>query len=124
MNCNGWRLAHARVKGETFSRALRGCPVGSNPLSTSWPARATARFIPALRQTLVKRGWEHRSGAVGGFASRYACKILVWYELGGDMHAAITREKQIKAGSRAKKLSLIETQNPDWRDLWPDIAHP
>lgn len=40
------------------------------------------------------------------------------------MHAAITREKQIKAGSRAKKLVMIESMNPEWRDLWPEIAHP
>ena len=73
---------------------------------------------------LVKRVWQHRTGAASGFASRYGCKLLVWYEVGGDMAGAIGREKQIKAGSRAKKLSLIESLNPDWRDLWPDIAHP
>jgi putative endonuclease len=50
--------------------------------------------------------------------------LLVWYEAGGDMEGAISREKQIKAGSRAKKLALIESANPDWRDLWDDIAHP
>ena len=73
---------------------------------------------------LVKRVWEHRTGAVEGFTKRYGCKLLVWFEVGGDMAAAIEREKQIKAGSRAKKVSLIEAMNPEWRDLWADIAHP
>ena len=50
--------------------------------------------------------------------------MLVWYALGGDMTGAIAREKQIKGGSRAKKIALIAKLNPDWRDLWRDIAHP
>jgi putative endonuclease len=50
--------------------------------------------------------------------------MLVWYEVGGDMVHAIQLEKQIKAGSRAKKLARIEAINPEWCDLWTDIAHP
>jgi putative endonuclease len=73
---------------------------------------------------LVRRVWQHRSGVVRGFTERYGCKMLVWYEVGGDMEGAINREKQIKAGSRSKKLALIESMNPEWRDLWGDIAHP
>ena len=48
--------------------------------------------------------------------------MLVWYELADTMEAAILREKQIKGGSRAKKLALIEEMNPDWRDLFDEIA--
>jgi predicted GIY-YIG superfamily endonuclease len=48
----------------------------------------------------------------------------VWFELHATMHDAITREKQIKGGSRSKKLALIETVNVAWRDLYPEIAHP
>jgi putative endonuclease len=73
---------------------------------------------------LVKRVWQHREGVADGFTKRYACKMLVWFEAGGDMASAIAREKQIKAGSRADKLRLIEALNPGWRDLWNDIAHP
>lgn len=73
---------------------------------------------------LVGRAWQHRTGVSDGFTKRYGCKLLVWYEVGGDMEHAILREKQIKAGSRAKKVALIEFMNPDWRDLWPEIAHP
>jgi putative endonuclease len=72
---------------------------------------------------LVSRVWQHRSECADGFTKRYGCKMLVWYEVGGDMHHAISREKQIKAGSRAKKLALIEATNPRWRDLWDEIAH-
>ena len=50
-----------------------------------------------------------------------ACKMLVWYELHETMIEAITREKQIKAGSREKKLTLIEALNPDWNDLYESL---
>jgi putative endonuclease len=67
---------------------------------------------------LPKRAFEHREGLVKGFSKKYGCKLLVWYELHGTMVDAITREKQIKAGSRAKKLELIEATNPEWNDLY------
>ena len=73
---------------------------------------------------LVQRAWQHRQGLGDGFTQRYGCKRLVWYELADTMDAAIAREKQIKGGSRAKKLALIEAMNPDWRDLGDDIAQP
>jgi predicted GIY-YIG superfamily endonuclease len=70
---------------------------------------------------LPRRAGQHRTGAVAGFASRYGCTLLVHFELFGSMETAILREKQIKGGSRAKKLALIETANPQWRDLYEDI---
>jgi len=66
---------------------------------------------------LPRRAFEHREGLVKGFTKKYGCKMLVWHELHETMIEAITREKQIKAGSRAKKLALIEALNPDWKDL-------
>jgi predicted GIY-YIG superfamily endonuclease len=71
---------------------------------------------------LAWRVHEHREGLLPGFSSRYGCKKLVWYEQRDEMLDAIAREKQIKAGSRQKKLALIETLNPDWRDLYEDLA--
>ncbi|MCP1844571.1 putative GIY-YIG superfamily endonuclease [Bradyrhizobium sp. USDA 4524] len=56
-----------------------------------------------------------------GFSAKYGCKILVWYELHETMYNAITREKQIKAGTRAKKIALIEALNPDWNDLYETL---
>ena len=70
---------------------------------------------------LPKRAFEHREGQVAGFSKRYGCKVLIWYELHETMIAAITREKQIKAGSRAKKLALIEGLNPGWEDLYGNL---
>jgi len=71
---------------------------------------------------LVQRAWRHREGLLPGFTTRYGCKLLVWYERHDDMTSAIEREKQIKAGSRMKKLALIEGSNPDWRDLYEGLA--
>ena len=71
---------------------------------------------------LVQRAWQHREGVGGGFTSRYGCKQLVWFELYDAMEDAITREKQLKAGSRPKKIALIEANNPEWQDLYGEIA--
>jgi putative endonuclease len=64
-------------------------------------SRRNGTLYTGVTSDLVKRVWQHRTGAVGGFTKRYGCKLLVWYEVGGDMEHAILREKQIKAGSRA-----------------------
>ena len=74
-----------------------------------------------VTSNLPKRAFEHREGSVKGFSAKYGCKILVWYELHETMIEAITREKQIKAGSRKKKLALIEALNPDWSDLFETL---
>ncbi|MBU2032958.1 MAG: GIY-YIG nuclease family protein, partial [Alphaproteobacteria bacterium] len=60
----------------------------------------------------------HREGEIEGFTQRYGCKRLVWFELHATMDHAISREKQLKGGSRRKKLELIEAANPEWRDLF------
>jgi putative endonuclease len=71
---------------------------------------------------LVKRAWQHREGNVKGFTEKYEVKRLVWYELHATMENAIAREKQIKAGSRARKTRLIKTMNPSWQDLYDIIV--
>ncbi|MDQ1315725.1 MAG: putative endonuclease [Pseudomonadota bacterium] len=70
---------------------------------------------------LVKRIWQHKNNVVSGFTQKYSVHMLVYYELADEMAAAIAREKQIKGGSRAKKLAMIESMNPGWRDLYDDI---
>ena len=57
---------------------------------------------------LIKRVYEHKHSLVEGFTKKYACKMLVFYEMHGNMITAITKEKAIKAGSRKKKLQLID----------------
>ena len=76
-----------------------------------------------VTSNLGQRVWQHREGVADGFTKRYGCKLLVWYEMHDTMESAILREKQIKAGSRAKKLAQIEALNPDWLDLFEQIAH-
>jgi putative endonuclease len=70
---------------------------------------------------LPKRAWEHREGVVEGFTKRHGCKLLVWFELHATMEHAILREKQLKAGSRRRKVALIEGGNTAWRDLYPGL---
>ena len=64
---------------------------------------------------------EHKEGINRGFTKRYRVKKLVYYEVFDDPMSAIQREKQIKAGSRQKKLDLIKSMNPEKRDLSEDI---
>jgi len=75
-----------------------------------------------VTSNLPKRIHEHKTGAIDGFAAKYGCKNLVYYEPHETMEAAIEREKQIKAGSRKKKVVLIETMNADWQDLYEDVC--
>ncbi|MBN9467535.1 MAG: GIY-YIG nuclease family protein [Bosea sp.] len=75
-----------------------------------------------VTSNLAERVWQHRGGLTPGFTRRYGCKILVWHERYERMAEAIGREKQIKGGSRAKKLALIEAANPNWRDLYEDLT--
>ncbi len=70
---------------------------------------------------LRRRVYEHREGQSGGFTSRYNVKKLVYYEVTSDVRAAIAREKQIKGGSRRKKIELIQAMNPYWRDLYDEL---
>jgi putative endonuclease len=76
-----------------------------------------------VTSNLVQRVYQHRNGLVEGYSKRYDCKLLVWFEMAETMEAAIGREKKIKAGSRVKKLALIEGMNPDWKDLYDGIAN-
>ena len=69
---------------------------------------------------LSQRIWQHKNGEGGGFTARYKSKYLVYYTETNDVYSAIAEEKRIKGGSRAKKIELIEQQNPEWRDLSAD----
>jgi putative endonuclease len=74
-----------------------------------------------VTSNLLKRVWEHKNDVVEGFTKRYSIHTLVYYEVGPSMESAICREKQIKAGSRKKKIALIESMNPEWKDLYDDL---
>ncbi|MFH1829528.1 MAG: GIY-YIG nuclease family protein [Pseudomonadota bacterium] len=64
-----------------------------------------------------RRVYEHKNLLIRGFTSKYSIKKLVFFEQTNDIEVAITREKQVKAGPRKKKITLIEEKNPDWNDL-------
>ncbi len=73
------------------------------------------RYLPG-------RIWHHKTKQVKGFTSRYNLDKLVYFELFDTMYDAITREKQLKKGPRRRKVQLIESMNPEWRDLFGDIC--
>jgi putative endonuclease len=75
-----------------------------------------------VTSALVKRVWEHKRKAAGGFTARYGVDRLVYYELHDSAEAAIRREKQLKKWNRAWKIRLIEKQNPTWLDLYEDAC--
>ena len=70
---------------------------------------------------LQRRIQEHREGRGGVFTNKYRVYKLVYFECGDDISTAIIREKQIKAGSRQKKIELINSINPEWQDLFEEL---
>ena len=74
-----------------------------------------------MTNNLYQRVMEHRSGEGSKFTNRYKVHKLVHFEETNDVHTAIAREKQIKAGSRQKKLDLINANNPNWQDLFYEL---
>ncbi|MFW5970378.1 MAG: GIY-YIG nuclease family protein [Halofilum sp. (in: g-proteobacteria)] len=83
--------------------------------------RKYGTLYTGVTSNLIQRIWQHRNHLEPGFTSRYRVHRLVWFELHEHMESAIVREKQIKAGSRRRKLELIERENPVWRDLYDEI---
>ena len=74
-----------------------------------------------VTSNLAQRIWQHRYGEVPGFTKKYGVYLLVYVERHDTMEGAITREKQIKEWKRAWKLRLIESVNPEWRDLYDEL---
>ena len=70
-----------------------------------------------ITNSVYLRALQHKRGEIEGFASKYHCNRLVYYEGFDDVHKAIGREKQLKGWTRAKKIALIESKNPRWEDL-------
>ena len=85
--------------------------------------RRNGTIYVGVTSNLAQRVWQHREGVVDGFTERYGCKLLVWFEAADTVEVAIMREKQIKGGSRLRKIALIEALNPGWDDLFERIAH-
>lgn len=75
-----------------------------------------------VTNNLVRRVFEHKSDAVEGFTAKYGIHHLVYFEQFDDIENAIRREKRIKKWNRNWKVRLIEESNPNWTDLYPNIA--
>ena len=75
-----------------------------------------------VTSNLSKRIWQHKNKVMKGFSARYNLTRLIYFELFEDMQEAISREKQIKAGSRKAKIKLIESSNPEWKDLYAEVC--
>ena len=84
-------------------------------------SRKNGTIYTGVTSNLIQRIAQHRDETTGGFTAKYGVKSLVWFEIHETMEAAILREKQIKAGSRAAKVRLIMETNPDWLDLYDGL---
>jgi putative endonuclease len=75
-----------------------------------------------VTNNLIRRVWEHKEKVISGFTKKYNASKLVYYEIYEEIEKAILREKQIKAGSRKKKIDMINKMNPKWKDLYGEIS--
>jgi putative endonuclease len=80
-------------------------------------ASASRVLYTGVTNDIQRRVTQHREKQVPGFSARYNVRELVYFEPFGDIRLAIAREKQIKGWLRVKKIALIESLNPSWRDL-------
>lgn len=97
-------------------------PTDFQPAVYIMASKRNGTLYTGVTSELSQRIWQHREEIADGFTKRYGCKLLIWYEVHSTMEHAIAREKQIKAGSRKKKLALIEADNPQWRDLFEEVC--
>ena len=74
-----------------------------------------------MTSDLIKRIYQHKNKLIEEFTKKYGVDKLGYYEVYADIESAIAREKQIKAGSRKKKIDLIEKINPNWDDLYDSL---
>ena len=85
-------------------------------------ANPRQKIYTGVTSNLEQRVWQHKNKVISGFTSKYDCTALVYYEGIEDVRAAIEREQQIKGWLRKRKLALITSANPTWRDLSADWA--
>ena len=78
-------------------------------------------FYTGVTNDLKRRVFEHKEKLIDGFTNKYKINKLVYYEVAQDIEGTILREKQIKGGSRQKKIDLILSMNKEWRDLAEEL---
>ena len=74
-----------------------------------------------ITNNLIRRVYEHKEKLIEGFTKKYNVTMLIYYEVFRDVKSAIFREKQIKSGSRTKKIKLVNSINPEWKDLYYNL---
>lgn len=74
-----------------------------------------------ITNNLIRRVYEHKEKLIEGFTKKYNITKLIYYEVFHDVKSAIFREKQIKGGSRIRKINLVNNMNPEWRDLYYNL---
>ena len=84
-------------------------------------SRKSGTLYIGVTNDLVRRAYDHKSNVIQGFTEKYGVHDLVYYESYTDVRDALTREKRLKKWKRQWKINLIETKNPDWRDLYEQI---
>ena len=85
-------------------------------------SRRNGTLYVGVTSDVVQRVWQHKHDQAEGFTKKYGVHTLVWCELHATMESAISREKAIKGWQRAWKIRLIESTNPQWRDLYSEIV--
>jgi putative endonuclease len=85
-------------------------------------SRKDGTLYLGVTANLVRRIYEHKEKLQPGFTARYDIRRLVWFEVYEDAANAISREKEIKKWRRGWKVALIEKNNPEWKDLYPEIV--
>jgi len=80
-------------------------------------SRRNGTLYIGMTDDLVRRVWQHQTGAIAGFTRKYGVKMLVWYEQHESREVALQRERQMKKWNRAWKVQTIEKFNPQWIDL-------
>ena len=85
-------------------------------------SKPNGKLYTGVTADLARRVYEHREGLIKGFTKRYGCKSLVYCEFHEDIRLAIQRETNIKHWPRAWKVRLFIGSNPEWADLYEQLA--
>jgi len=108
--------AYAGIQGRR-----QGYDMERQPCVYLLTSKRNGTLYTGVTSDLLKRIWEHKNNQVEGFTSKYRVHTLVWYEMHDTMESAIQREKAIKNWKRVWKIRTIESVNPTWRDLYPEL---
>jgi putative endonuclease len=111
-----------RAEGEAIHPSTWESNVSREAAIYIMASKRNGTLYTGVTSSLARRVHQHREGLTQGFTTRYGCNRLVYYECYERIVDAIAREKQIKAGSRAKKIALIEAMSLEWKDLYDSLA--